>query len=119
MERSLALAFNLVPGTSRAASDVLSSSRTPSSVASSSKSSGALSSLIDQRFDHDSCGVGFLAAVDAGPSYKILQQALTALGRLAHLGATAADGKRSDGVEALAAGPPALLVRPANPHNEH
>src|SRR5258708_5148943 len=114
MERSLALAFNLVPGTSRAASDVLSSSRTPSSVAPSRKSSGALSSLIDQRFDHDSCGVGFVAAVDAVPSYKILQQALTALGRLAHRGATAADGKSSDGVGVLAAVPRALLVRAAN-----
>jgi glutamate synthase (NADPH/NADH) large chain len=48
-----------------------------------------VSSLIDERFDHDSCGVGFVATVDAVPSHEILQQALTALGRLAHRGATA------------------------------
>src|ERR1700730_19353180 len=72
---------------------------------------GALSSLIDERFDHDSCGVGFVAAVDGAPSHVILQQALTALGRLAHRGATAADGKSSDGVGVMAAIPRALLVR--------
>ena len=77
-------------------------------------SSNVASSLIDERFDHDSCGVGFVAAVDASPSHQILQQALTALGRLAHRGATAADGKSSDGVGIVAAVPRALLVRAAN-----
>ncbi len=28
---------------------------------------GVLPSLIDERFDHDSCGVGFVAAVDGAP----------------------------------------------------
>src|SRR6202789_3432221 len=71
-------------------------------------------SLIDERFDHDSCGVGFVAAVDASPSHLILKQALTALSRLAHRGATAADGKSSDGVGILAAVPRALLLRETN-----
>jgi glutamate synthase (ferredoxin) len=75
---------------------------------------GALSSLIDERFDHDSCGVGFVAAVDGAPSHVILQQALTALGRLAHRGATAADGKSSDGVGVMTAIPRALLVKATN-----
>src|ERR1700734_3717161 len=61
---------------------------------------GAAPSLIDERFDHDSCGV--------------LQKALTALSRLAHRGATAADGKTSDGVGVMTAIPRALLVRAAN-----
>ena len=56
-------------------------------------------SLIDERFDHDSCGVGFVASVDAAASHGILTQALTALARLAHRGATAvrpsADSLRS------------------------
>jgi len=95
MEQSLALAFN-------------------SGSIASHVSSGALSSLIDERFDHDSCGVGFVATVDATPSHEILQQALTALARLAHRGATAADGKSSDGVGVLAAVPRALLVRATN-----
>lgn len=51
------------------------------------------SSLIDERFDHDSCGVGFVAAIDGVATHQILRQALTALSRLAHRGATAADGR--------------------------
>ncbi len=95
MERSLSTSFDPVSGASRISSNVA-------------------SSLIDERFDHDSCGVGFVAAVDASPSHQILQQALTALGRLAHRGATAADGKSSDGVGILASVPRALLLREAN-----
>ncbi len=68
-------------------------------------SSGVSPSLIDERFDHDSCGVGFVASVDGAPSHEILQQALTALSRLAHRGATAADGKSSDGVGVMTAIP--------------
>src|ERR1700745_4515075 len=68
-------------------------------------------SLIDERFDHDSCGVGFVASVHGKPSHEILQQALTALSRLAHRGATAADGKTSDGVGVMTAIPGTLLVK--------
>jgi glutamate synthase (ferredoxin) len=75
---------------------------------------GTSSSLIDERFDHDSCGVGFVASVDGASTHEILQRALTALGRLAHRGATAADGKSSDGVGVMTAIPRALLVRAAN-----
>src|SRR5271163_4550214 len=71
-------------------------------------------SLVDERFDHDSCGVGFVASVDAGPSHGILHQALIALSRLAHRGATAADGKSSDGVGVMTAIPRALLVKATN-----
>ena len=53
--------------------------------------------LLDPRFDHDSCGVGFVARVSNEPSHEVLAHALTALGRLAHRGAVAADGKSSDG----------------------
>src|SRR5258705_12158646 len=79
-----------------------------------SVSTGVSPSLIDERFDHDSCGVGFVASVDGAPSHEILQQALTALGRLAHRGATAADGKSSDGVGVMTAIPRALLAKAAN-----
>jgi glutamate synthase (ferredoxin) len=81
---------------------------------SDSASTGAARSLIDERFDHDSCGVGFVASVDAGASHDILKKALTALSRLAHRGATAADGKTSDGVGVMTAIPRALMVRSAN-----
>src|SRR5271156_4894404 len=79
-----------------------------------SAASGVSPSLVDERFDHDSCGVGFVATVDALPTHAILQQALTALSRLAHRGATAADGKSSDGVGVMTAIPRALLVKTAN-----
>src|SRR5580698_10272101 len=79
-----------------------------------SPSAGGSPSLIDERFDHDSCGVGFVASVDASSSHSILQQALMALGRLAHRGATAADGKSSDGVGVMTAIPRNLLIRAAN-----
>src|SRR5580698_3448299 len=79
-----------------------------------SPSAGGSPSLIDERFDHDSCGVGFVATVDGIPSHEILEKALTALSRLAHRGATAADGKSSDGVGVMTAIPRNLLIRAAN-----
>ncbi len=66
--------------------------------------------LLDSRFDQDSCGVGFVASVEARPSHAILTQALTALARLAHRGAIASDGKSSDGVGLLTAVPRDLLL---------
>ncbi len=73
--------------------------------------SPAQRSLLDPRFDQDSCGVGFVASVDAVATHTILQQALTALARLAHRGAVASDGKSSDGVGVSTAIPRALLLR--------
>jgi glutamate synthase (NADPH/NADH) large chain len=67
--------------------------------------------LIDPRFDQDSCGVGFVASALAKPSYKILEDALTALARLEHRGAVAADGASSDGVGLMTNVPRALLLR--------
>ncbi len=79
-----------------------------------SASSGVAPSLLDERFDHDSCGVGFVASINGIPSHDILKQALIALSRLAHRGATAADGKSSDGVGVMTAIPRAFLVKAAN-----
>ena len=67
-------------------------------------------SLIDPTFDHDSCGVGFVATLTGESTHQIVQHALTALGRLAHRGATAADGKSSDGVGVMTAVPRDLLL---------
>ncbi len=86
-------------------------SLTPSRSASSPSNSGSAASLIDDRFDHDSCGVGFVASIAPQPSsHEILRAALTALSRLAHRGATAADGKSSDGVGVTTAIPRRLLT---------
>ena len=67
-------------------------------------------SLVDPRFDQDSCGTGFVAQVSGEPSHRLLRTGLTALARLAHRGAVAADGKSSDGVGILAAIPRELLL---------
>ena len=71
------------------------------------------SSLLDSRFDHDSCGVGFVATLRNQPSHLILAQALTALARLAHRGAIAADGKSSDGVGIMTGIPREFLLNSA------
>lgn len=71
----------------------------------------AANSLIDPRFDHDSCGVGFVASALYRPDHSILQKALVALGRLAHRGAVAADGASSDGVGLMTGVPRDLLLR--------
>ena len=70
-------------------------------------------SLLDPRFDHDACGVGFVADLSGVATRSIVDQALTALGRLAHRGATAADGKSSDGVGLMTAIPRVLLLHAA------
>ena len=68
-------------------------------------------SLLDERHEHESCGVGFVASALGKPSHKILQDALTALVRLAHRGAVAADGVSSDGIGIMTAVPRALLLK--------
>src|SRR5580704_11261404 len=71
---------------------------------------GCTPTLLDPRFDHDSCGVGFVATLRNIPTHEILTQALTALSRLAHRGAIAADGKSSDGVGIMTAVPREFLL---------
>ena len=68
-------------------------------------------SLIDARFDHDSCGVGFVASALGKKNHKILQDALTALARLEHRGAVAADGASSDGIGLMSGVPRELLLK--------
>src|SRR5579875_1964218 len=64
----------------------------------STRSQSDRPTLIDPRFDHESCGVGFVATLTNQPSHDILEKALTALARLEHRGAIAADGMSSDGI---------------------
>ena len=47
------------------------------SFASNSLERSPTPSLLDSRFDHDSCGVGFVATLRNQPSHEILTQALT------------------------------------------
>ncbi len=66
--------------------------------------------LLDSRFEHDSCGVGFVTTLHGRSEHEILRLTLTALGRLAHRGAIAADGKSSDGVGIQTAVPRNFLL---------
>ncbi len=81
------------------------------SPASSQTSAKGGVSLLDPRFEFDSCGVGFVASTNASANHPILGHALTALARLAHRGAVAADGASSDGVGVMTGVPRALLLQ--------
>jgi glutamate synthase (NADPH/NADH) large chain len=76
----------------------------------SQRDSGVARSLVDARFDHDSCGVGFVASVVGKANHKIVADGLTALTRLAHRGAVAADGVSSDGIGLMTGVPRELLL---------
>jgi glutamate synthase (ferredoxin) len=57
--------------------------------------------LYDPRFEHDACGVGFVAATRPRERGRVLPLALAGLGSLGHRGAFAADGESSDGAGVL------------------
>ena len=57
--------------------------------------------LYDPRFEHDSCGVGFVCDIKGRKSNQIIRQGLEVLRRLAHRGATGADPKTGDGAGIL------------------
>lgn len=57
--------------------------------------------LYDPRFEHDACGVGFIANIKGQKSRKLVEQSLEILNRLAHRGATGADPKTGDGAGIL------------------
>ena len=53
--------------------------------------------LYDPRFEHDACGIGFVADAGGRSRERVLGLALAGLGALGHRGAFAADGESSDG----------------------
>src|SRR6476661_3107910 len=67
--------------------------------------------LYDPRFEHDACGIGFVAQLSGVPSHDILTMALTAVGNMAHRGGVAADGKSGDGAGVLTQIPRAFFAR--------
>jgi|FLYL01.1.fsa_nt_gi glutamate synthase domain-containing protein 2/glutamate synthase domain-containing protein 1/glutamate synthase domain-containing protein 3 len=66
--------------------------------------------LYDPSFEHDACGVGFIAARDRRPSFRITKLAVECLTRLDHRGAKAADGT-GDGAGLLTQIPYRLINR--------
>ena len=57
--------------------------------------------LYDPAFEHDSCGVAFVARLGAPPSHEVVSRALDALERLEHRGAAGADADTGDGAGLL------------------
>ena len=49
--------------------------------------------LYDPSFEHDACGVAFVATLSGVPSHSIVAQGLEALRNLDHRGATGSDPK--------------------------
>ncbi len=70
--------------------------------------------LYRESFERDSCGFGMIAHMDDQPSHKLVQTAVTALHRMTHRGAVAADGKTGDGCGLLMKKPDAFLRREAD-----
>ncbi|MFD3683429.1 glutamate synthase large subunit [Nocardiopsis sp. NPDC058631] len=57
--------------------------------------------LYDPTFEHDACGVGFVADLTGRRSHNIVEQALTVLRNLDHRGASGADPDDGDGAGIL------------------
>src|SRR6478735_7409332 len=65
--------------------------------------------LYDLRFEHDACGVAFVATLTGEASHDIVLKALTALRNLDHRGAAGAEANSGDGAGILLQVPDAFL----------
>ncbi|MCC2593016.1 glutamate synthase large subunit [Tessaracoccus sp. OS52] len=65
--------------------------------------------LYDPEFEHDACGVAFVAKLDGIARHEIVEQGLEALRNLDHRGATGADEAAGDGAGILIQVPDAFL----------
>ncbi len=70
-------------------------------------------SLYRSEFEHDACGVGFVANIHGRAEQRIVAYALEALCSLAHRGALDADAKTGDGAGILTQLPKAFFKREA------
>ncbi len=65
--------------------------------------------LYDPSFEHDACGVAFVARLDGVPSHEAVERALVALANLEHRGAAGADKDTGDGAGILVQIPDAFF----------
>jgi len=68
-----------------------------------------LTGLYNPKFERDNCGFGLIANMDGKASHWLLETAITALARLTHRGAIAADGKTGDGCGLLLRKPDSFM----------
>jgi len=71
--------------------------------------------LYDPSFEHDACGVGFVANIKGKKSHEIVQQALTILANLDHRGAVGSEPNTGDGAGILMQMPDAFLRKVCAP----
>lgn len=69
----------------------------------------AAQGMYDPRYEHDACGVGFVATLTGEPSHDLVEQGLTVLRNLEHRGATGSDPDTGDGAGILLQVPDAFL----------
>ncbi|MFQ5794688.1 MAG: glutamate synthase large subunit [Candidatus Bipolaricaulia bacterium] len=67
--------------------------------------------LYDPRFEHDGCGIGFVADLSGRPSHEILEQAICAVVNVTHRGAIDADAGTGDGAGLLTQIPKKLFLK--------
>ncbi|MCC6729040.1 MAG: glutamate synthase large subunit [Chthonomonadales bacterium] len=67
--------------------------------------------LYDPAFEHDACGVGFVANIKGQRSHSIVEQALQILVNLEHRGACGCDPETGDGAGIMLQVPHSLLAR--------
>ena len=73
------------------------------------RSNKARRRLYDPAFEHDSCGVGFVATLDGPPSHNIIEHGIRVLVNLEHRGATNSDQATGDGAGILVRMPDLFL----------
>lgn len=69
--------------------------------------------LYDPRFEHDSCGVGFVCHMKGQASNRIVQQALQMLENMTHRGGCGCEADSGDGAGILVKTPDAFFRRKA------
>jgi glutamate synthase (NADPH) large chain len=57
--------------------------------------------LYNPEYEHDNCGIGFVAHIKGKPSHEIIKRGLDVLLNMDHRGATSADNKTGDGAGLL------------------
>ncbi len=71
----------------------------------------AASGLYDPRYEHDACGVGFVAALNGRPSHAIVRHGIQLLLNLVHRGASGCDPLTGDGAGLLIQMPHAFFQK--------
>ena len=67
--------------------------------------------LYDPRYEHDSCGVGFVVDLKNRKMHSLIEQALEILRRLEHRGACGCESETGDGAGIILQTPHAFLAR--------